>query len=110
MADAAYEDLFDWLQEHEGEQVAMEVGTRDPDSDDPGDAIVLVQHVTLGAVQPASDEGVDRLVTMVRLASGERDRLYFDKARVTRVQKHLGVVKVTFHDRFYISLVGAGLD
>lgn len=37
-------------------------------------------------------------------AAQYRDRLYLDPARVTRVQIHLGGLKITFHDAIYVAI------
>lgn len=104
MGDATFNDLFDWLADREGERVYVEVGTTDPESEHSADAYLLALHAQLGRIEDATDMDRGRDVVLVRLLGGERDRLYFDPKRITRVQLHGGAAKVWFHDAFYVGL------
>lgn len=106
VADVTFNDLFDWLADREGERVYVEVGTTDPESKQPADAYLLALHTQLGRIETATDMDRGRDVVLVRLFGGERDRLYFDPQRITRVEIHGGAAKVWFHDAFYVALSG----
>ena len=108
MTEGTFRELFDWLADRAGTRAYLEVGTKDPDSDVPADAFPVAMHVVLGELEDAEDTHLQRKVVMVRLSGGSgRDRLYFDPARITRVQIDDFVVKVWFHDAFYVALSGS---
>jgi hypothetical protein len=45
------------------------------------------------------------MAVMVRLG-GERNRLYLERERITRIEPHLDAWKIWFLDRFYVGLSG----
>lgn len=106
MAEATFTDLIDWLSDHNGKSVSVEVGTDDPDADPsrPTDTIPLRFRSTLGAVENAENEDYGRKAVLIRLHGGtDSGRVYFDPAWITRIQIH-SAVKVWFHGAFYIAL------
>jgi hypothetical protein len=61
-------------------------------------------HVTLNGIQSATN--VDRpncMAVVVRLDGDDRNRLYLEPARITKILIH-GGVKIWFLDRFYVGL------
>jgi hypothetical protein len=81
LPDASFDEFLEWVSAREGKSVYLEVGTSDPDSELPADAFPVAMHVTLGPIEPAHDTDQDRMTAMIRLAGGDRDRLYFDPKR-----------------------------
>jgi hypothetical protein len=106
MAGATFTEVVDWLIDHAGEPVYVEVGMIDPAGQQLDNAIVVTMHPTLGEVENATDIDRERNAVVVRLVGGERDRIYIDPARVTRVEGGGGVLKVWIHDASYIAFSG----
>ena len=61
-------------------------------------------HVTLNDIQSATNlDRCDRMAVMVRLDGADRNRLYLEPDRITKILIHSGV-KIWFLDRFYVAL------
>ena len=96
-----FSSLVDFLADHEGKKVYVEIGTRDREArEQPTDAFLLTLYGhRLGAIQDATDPDVggERRAIMVRLHSidappveDEKDlagtRLFFNPRQVTEIQ------------------------
>jgi hypothetical protein len=115
--DLSFSDLVDFLADHEGEKVYVEIGTRYPGSDT-DDAFVLKLHgKKLGAIQDAVDVRTDeKKAVMVRLFPHDEpipedeketaaSRIFFSPEQVTVIQGDgKRSVKVWIEDTFYVSL------
>jgi hypothetical protein len=104
MAESTSDELLEWLQEHNGRSVYLEVGTDAPDTMQPASAFPVAMHVTLNGMQSATNlDRPDHMAVMVRLDGDDRNRLYLEPDRITKILIH-GGVKVWFLERFYIAL------
>jgi hypothetical protein len=104
MAQSTFDELLQWLQEHDGRSVYLEVGTDAPDTAQPADAFPVAMHVTLNGIQSATNlDRPDRMAVMVRLDGGDQNRLYLEPDRITKILIH-GGVKIWFLERFYVGL------
>ena len=63
-------------------------------------------HVTVEDIRSGDDMHRDRMVLSVKLGGGERNRLFFDPERVTRVEIHGGAARAWIHGAFYVALSG----
>lgn len=107
MENPTFSDVVDWLAEREGRSVYIEVGMRDPTLDN-ADFFPLAMHATLEAPKIGEDTGHDgRGLIYVKLRDGERNRLYIDQARVTKIIVRPGALKLTFHDAMYLAITGS---
>lgn len=119
MADLTFTDLVDFLADHEGKKVYVEIGTRYPGEEESGiDAFVLKLHgQKLGAIQDATDYRTDeKKAVMVRLHPREEPipedeqetagtRLFFSPQQVTAIQGDgKRAVKVWIGDTFYAGI------
>jgi hypothetical protein len=106
MAEATFDELLQWLQEHDGQSVYLEVGTDAPDTVHPASAFPLAMHVTLEGITPATNLDLpDDMAVMVKLGGGERNRLYLEPKRITKILIH-GAVKIWYLEKFYVGLSG----
>lgn len=104
MAEATFDQLLEWLQDHDGQSVYLEVGTEAADTEHPADAFPVAMHVTIEGIQPATNVDLpERMAVMVRLGGGDRNRLYLEQERITRILIH-GGVKIWYLGRFYVGL------
>jgi hypothetical protein len=113
-------NLIDFLSDHEGDDVYVEIGTRDREStEQPADAFLLKLHgYKLGKVEDATDHnpGGERKAAMVWLErrdsesasdDDEREgtRLFIDPRRVTEIQGDPNwAMKVWLDNAVYVSL------
>ena len=104
MSEATFDDLLQWLQEREGESVYLEVGTDAPDAEHLADAFPVAMHVTIEGIQPATNLDLpDRMAVVVKLGGGERNRLYLEPERITKIVIH-GAAKIWYLGKFYVAL------
>lgn len=104
MSTAAFDELLQWLQDHDGHEVYMEIGTPSGPKH-PTDAIALATHVTLRGFRSATNvEYPDPMAVMVSLTN-ERDRLYLEPDRIERIAIHpTAGVKIWFDGGFYVAM------
>jgi hypothetical protein len=100
------DDVLDWLNSREGESAYVEIGIKDPTLDD-HDFYPLTMHVTLGKFDLGSDEGHDRGLVYLPFGGGDRNRIYLDPARATKIVVRDDAIKITFHDSIYVAMSGA---
>jgi hypothetical protein len=109
MAEVTFSETLDWLDEHKGQRVVVEVGCKDPRTDN-ADFAVLQVHTTLGAMRIVDDRehgtGVTRIpfedVDASEIGGIELDQACFHGAKI-----HLGLLKVWQHDVYVVlSLIG----
>lgn len=107
--DLTFADVVDFLADHKGKKVYIEIGTRDLEAERSGDAFVLKLHnLTFGEVEDAYDEIRERKAPMVMLGNGEDgSRMFINPRQVTKIEgdPHRGL-KVWLDDAFYIALAG----
>lgn len=99
--DLTFSDIVDFLADHEGQKIYVEIGTRDREStEQPADAFILKLHGhRLGKVQDATDHnpGGERKAPMIYLEPIDADRpseddnrvgtrLFINPRQVTKVQ------------------------
>lgn len=90
MAESTFDERLEWLQEHNGRSVYLEVGTDAPDTTERADAFPVAMHVTLNGIQPATNlDRANRMAVMVRLHDEDRNRLYLEPDRITRILIHV---------------------
>ncbi len=100
-----FDDVMDWLTEREGQEVYVEVGVEDPTLDN-NDYFPVAMHVTLGKVGLGEDAGHQRGLAWLPFSGGDRNRIYFDPARVTDITINHAGLKLTFHDSIYVAMSG----
>jgi hypothetical protein len=84
--------------------VYLEIGTDAPDTADTAGAFPVAIHVTLNGIQAATNlDRPDHMAVLVRLDDDDRNRLYLEPDRITKILIH-GGVKIWFLDRFYVGL------
>jgi hypothetical protein len=84
--------------------VRIPVGPSAPDVEQPADAFAVAMHVTITGIQPATNLDLpDRMAVMLQLGGGERNRLYLERERITKIVIHGGLT-IWFPGRFYIGL------
>ena len=96
MAEMTFSETLDWLDEHKGQRVVVEVGCKDPRTDHV-DFAGLQLHTTLGAMRIVDDRehgtGVTRIpfedVETSEIGGIELDQACFHGAKI-----HLGLLKV----------------
>lgn len=104
MGEATFDELLQWIQDREGRSVYLEVGTDAPDNEYATSALPLAMHVTVEGIQPATNlEVPDRMAVMVKLGHGNRNRLYLEPERITKILIH-GGVKIWYLGKFYVGL------
>jgi hypothetical protein len=97
--DATFEEVFDWLVDHEGKRVTVEVGCRDPRSEQLADLAVVQVVTTLGRVRR-----VEELETghgVLRVPFGDKDSehggIEIDHARITSATIRTSATGMTTH-------------
>jgi hypothetical protein len=123
--DLTFTDLMDFLADREGQQVYVEIGTRDQESreSDTDEFIAKVHGHRLGVIQDATnpDIGGERKAVMVRLhpldaptvpPKEERKeaatRLFFNPRRITKIQGDPSrALKVWRDDGVYIGITAS---
>ena len=104
MTESTFDELLQWLEEHDGRSVYLEVGTDARHTAQPANAFPVAMHVTLNGIQSATNlDRPDRMAIMVRLDGGDQNRLYLEPDRITKILIH-GGVKIWFLERFYVGL------
>lgn len=121
--DLTFSDLVDFLADHDGKPVYVEIGTRDREAreSDTDEFIAKIHGHRLGVIQDATDPDVggERKAVMVRLRlldaaplppEGEKKeaetRLFFNPRRITKIQgdpQH--GLKVWRDDAVYIGII-----
>lgn len=117
--DLTFANLIDFLADHEGDDVYLEIGTPDFASiEQPADAFILKNHdYTLGPVEDAEDHnpGGERKAVLLRLyqrgfgPGHDEDRvgtrLFINPAQVSRIEgDRVRAVKVWLNESVYVSL------
>jgi hypothetical protein len=91
MAESTFDELLEWLQKHDGRSVYLEIGTDATDTTQPADAFPVAMHLTLNGIQSATNlDRPDRMAVMVRLDGDDRNRLYLEPDRITKILIHGG--------------------
>lgn len=107
MAEMSFDDAIEWLSGKDGESVYVEIGTKDPTVEIDTVTVPLAMHVTLGAIESASETDKDRLMVMIGLPELQRSRFYLDPAAITKVEGGPGSpFRLWFHDAFYVGFSG----
>jgi hypothetical protein len=116
-----FSDVVDFLADHEGSEVYVEIGMPDRDSaEQPADAFLLKAHdYRLGKVEDAGDynPGGKRKAVMVRLYTRDADpsneedrvgsRLFINPRQVTRIEGDARqAVRVWLDDGVYLAISG----
>ncbi len=104
MAEVTFRETLDWVAERKGQRVVVEIGCKDPRTDD-ADFAVLQVHATLGALYIVDDRehgtGVTRIpfedVDAIEIGGLELDQACFRGAKI-----HLGLLKVWQHDVYFV--------
>jgi hypothetical protein len=101
-----FTDVVDRMADLEGQQTYIEIGTKDREAEQPGDAFVLKLHgMTFSKVKDATDESGERRAPMVTL--GDDSRLFINPRQVTKIEGNRGgLVKVWLDEAFYIAFGG----
>ena len=69
-----------------------------------GGRLPVAMHVRLNGIESATNlDRPDRMAIMVRLDDDDRNRLYLEPDRITKILIH-GGVKIWFLERFYVGL------
>src|SRR4051812_12018040 len=103
-----FDELLQWLQDRDGESVYLELGTQAPDTEHGADAPGLALHVMLEGIHPATNEDLpDQMAVMVKLGSGERNRLYLEPSRITEIRIASDTAKVVVLGSFYVGFAGS---
>jgi hypothetical protein len=105
VADATFQEVFDWLADRKGERVVIEVGRRDPRAQQLADFPVPRLHTTLGAIRRVEDRKHGTGVVRVPIGDNELSGIEVDPARFQLGQIHGGALKVWQHD-IYIAVAG----
>jgi hypothetical protein len=104
MANGTFDELLQWLQNHDGQSVNMEIGADDPHAGQPVNAVSVAMHVAIEGIQSATNLDLPgRMAVVVQLGGGERNRLYLEQERILKILIHDGV-KIWFVSGFYIGL------
>lgn len=125
MADElTFSDLVDFLADHDGKKVNVEIGTRDREARerDTDEFIAKIHDHRLGVIQDAADPDVggERKAVMVRLRLADahplspeeekkevETRLFFNPRRITKIQGDPSrALKVWRDDGLYVSILG----
>jgi hypothetical protein len=122
--DLKFSDLVDFLADHDGRKVYVEIGVRDQEAreSDTDEFVAMLHGHRLGVIQDATDPdaGGERKAVMVRLhridapqVSPEEEkqeagtRLFFNPRRITKIQGDpRRVLKVWRDDGVYVSIGG----
>ena len=80
MADATFQDAFDWLADRQGQTVVVKVDADDPTTSEVSDFVVLRLHTTLGHVRTTVDRQTARGVLRIPIAEADRSRIEIDEA------------------------------
>jgi hypothetical protein len=120
--DLTFSDLVDFLADHEGQKVYVEIGTRDQESREAhtDEFIAKIHGHRLGAIQDATDPDVggERKAVMVGLLpleappltpedemKGAGTRLFFNPRRIAKIQGDPGrALKIWRDDGVYIGI------
>jgi hypothetical protein len=103
MPDAAFQEVFDWLADHKGKRVWIEIGQKDPQAEQQADFAALGLHATLGVVRTVKDTTHARRALRVVIGDDEESGIEIDEARFERAKIHGGALKVWQHD-IYIAV------
>jgi hypothetical protein len=85
MAEVTFTETLDWLDEHKGQRVVVEVGCKDPRTDNADFAVTGVTRIPFEDVDASEMGGI------------ELDTACFHAAKI-----HLGLLKVWQHDVYVI--------
>lgn len=99
MAEVTFEDVFDWLAARKGERVWVEVGCKDPRSEQ-ADFGVLRVDTTLGAIFMVEDRERGTGVLRVPIGENEDGGFEVDPACFESAKIHLGLLKVWQHTSY----------
>jgi hypothetical protein len=77
MAEVTFREALDWLGEHKGRRVVVEVGCKDPRAED-ADFAVLQVHATLGAVYIVDDRRARDRREQNPFRGRRRDRIWWN--------------------------------
>jgi hypothetical protein len=98
MADASFEEAFDWLAARAGQNVWIEVGRKDPLIEN-ADFVVLALHTTLQEVRMVNDPERESGVLRIPIGDDPRSGIDIDPTRFQRGQIiPQGALKVWQHD------------
>jgi hypothetical protein len=104
MAEVTFSETLDWLGEHKGQRVVVEVGCRDPRTEN-GDFGVLQVHTTLGTIYIVDDPEHGTGVTRIPFEDGDATEIggiEIDAACFQQAKVHLGMLKVWQHDVYVV--------
>jgi hypothetical protein len=117
MAELTFSDVVNFLADHEGKPVYVEMGTRDPHNPEHDLFMLKLHGKKLGAIQDGKDYSTEeRRAVMVRLHPREEpvpedereqvgSRLFINPAQVTKIQGDPSKgIKVWIEDTFYIGI------
>jgi hypothetical protein len=97
--DATFEDVFDWLVDHEDKRVTVEVGRRDPRTEQLADLAVVQVVTTLGRVRRV--EELEAGHGVLRVPFGDEDSehggIEIDHARVTSATVRTSITGIPTH-------------
>lgn len=101
MADVTFDDAFDWLADHQGQRVWVEVGCKDPRTED-ADFAVLRVDTTLGAIYMVGDRERGTGVLRVPIGDTEHGGFEVDPGSFQSAKIHLGLLKVWQHGIYIV--------
>ena len=104
IAEVTFSETLDWLDEHKGQRVVVEVGCKDPRTGN-ADFAVLRVHTTLGAIHIVDDREHGTGVTRVPFEDGdaiETGGIEIDQACFQGAKIHLGLLKLWQHDVYVV--------
>jgi hypothetical protein len=95
---------LDWLGEHQGQRVVVEVGRKDPRTKG-ADFAVLQVHTTLGAMRIVDDREHGTGVTRVPFEDADASEIggiEIDQACFQGAKIHFGLLKIWQHDVYVV--------
>ena len=102
-AESTFDELLQWLQDHDGRSVYLEVGADATNTAQPANAFPVAMHVTLNGIESATNlDRPERMAVTVRLEGGDQSRLYLEPDRISKILVH-GGVKIWFLERILTS-------
>ena len=104
ITDATFDDVHEWLTNHVGQRVTVEVGCIDPRADTLADYAVLQLQMTLGESFMVNDQERQVGVLRVPFLEGEEDRggVEVQPACLKAARIHNDLLKVWQHDVYFI--------